>query len=100
MSVLTDVFKKSTSYLNSAFQKSVDFVKDVYAAITEPKAMKPEQRTLDEFKLVAGGTIAGFGLLEVNPLTTAGGAIPAWESLHEMEQAGHKWRMHHPCSKK
>ena len=68
---------------------------DLYTAITEPKAMPAHKRRLDEFKAAAGGALVALGIIEVSPVTAAGGAIPAWEAVQDLEQAGHKWRSSH-----
>lgn len=99
MSFLKPIFQ-AASRLGSAIARTFHHIleteRNVQAAITHPGAMPEHQRHLDEFKLASGGVLMGAGTLELNPLAIAGGTIPAWEALHELEVAGHKWRLRHP----
>ena len=67
---------------------------NIFSALVQPAAMKAEQRHIDEFKLMAGTVITGAGVAEANPLVAAGGAIPVWEAMHDLDNAGKRWRTH------
>ena len=94
MTGISAIFRRAVLGIETGFNKVWNCTRNIWAAMVNPGAMTPEQRHLDEFKLLAGGSIAGAGVLEINPLVLAGGAIPAWESIHDMEHAGHLWRDH------
>lgn len=88
-----------TNAVTSRVKSAIDYVANIYEAVHNPKAMTDEQRHLDEFKIVAGSALLGAGAVELNPLASAGGVIPAWEGLHDLEEAGQKWRDKHPHRK-
>ena len=82
--------------ITSLFHRAAEYVRDVYTAITEPKAMSPAQRRFDEFKVVTGAAVAGVGAATMDPVEIAGGSEPAVDGLMDLQKAGHKWRVKHP----
>lgn len=96
---LKNIFQDAARGLSDRAGRIASYFGDIREAIRNPKVMSEEQRHLDEFKIVTGSALLGAGAVELNPLTSAGGAIPAWEGLQDLEKAGHKWRKNHPAAK-
>lgn len=82
--------------LQTLFHDAAEYVRDIMAAVREPKAMPAAQRRMDEFKLLSGGALAGAGVVTLDPLGVAGGAEPVIEGAMDLRKAGHKWRLKHP----
>lgn len=90
---------KIPAILRQFVTQPVETLRDVFTALTQPRAMTAQQRRIDEFKLLAGGAITGVGAVELNPVTAAGGVIPVLEAASDLQHAGHKWRASHPVRK-
>lgn len=86
---------RAPAILRHVFTQPLETLRDIFIALTEPRAMSATQRHIDEFKLAAGGAITGAGVLELNPWTTAGGVIPVLEASSDLCHAGHRWRVQH-----
>lgn len=85
-------------HLKALFHAAAEYVRDIYAAVHEPRAMPATQRRMDEFRVATGAAVSGAGAVTLDPLAVAGGAEPLVSGMMDLQRAGHKWRVKHPAA--
>lgn len=75
-----------------AFHQAAETCRDIDAALVNPRVMTAFRRHKDEAKIMIGAGCVGDGLATFNPLAVAGGGAAMWEGLHDLADAGHRFR--------
>lgn len=86
--------KKHRSF-RQEFHQFAESERDIIAGMLHKDSRTHQYPVLDDFKLASGLILMAAGITTLNPLEIAGGTIPFVEAAHNLEQAGHRYRLTH-----